>query len=250
MSVADQVLPSGNSAGYDSVAAALDERTLEILEHRRRRGRSAGAAGSSAGCCSSPTSSGSSLAFFVAPARRSAAAVDFVGWRECSSSSLTLPAWIVLAKLYGLYDHDEERTDHTTVDDVVGVFHLVTVTACGSASSALATGSPHLDEPAEDSSLFWAPRASCFVTDRPQRRALVLPAAACRYLQNTHHRRRRRRRPAGRAQDPPAPRVRDQPRRLRRRAAEGAPRRARAPDASSARPTSCRSSSSCSTSSA
>ena len=32
-----------------------------------------------------------------------------------------------MAKLYGLYDRDEERTDHSTVDDLVGVFHLVTV---------------------------------------------------------------------------------------------------------------------------
>ena len=39
---------------------------------------------------------------------------------------LTLPGWVFLAKLYGLYDHDEERTDHTTLDDFVGVFHLVT----------------------------------------------------------------------------------------------------------------------------
>ncbi|MGH2883792.1 MAG: hypothetical protein ACRDPA_14035, partial [Solirubrobacteraceae bacterium] len=29
----------------------------------------------------------------------------------------TLPGWIVVAKLYGLYDRDEERTDHTTVED-------------------------------------------------------------------------------------------------------------------------------------
>jgi exopolysaccharide biosynthesis polyprenyl glycosylphosphotransferase len=41
----------------------------------------------------------------------------------------TLPAWIILAKLLGLYDSDEERTDHTTVDDWVGVFHLVTTGA-------------------------------------------------------------------------------------------------------------------------
>jgi exopolysaccharide biosynthesis polyprenyl glycosylphosphotransferase len=40
---------------------------------------------------------------------------------------LTLPLWVVLAKLYGLYDQDEERAGHTTVDDLVGVFHLVTV---------------------------------------------------------------------------------------------------------------------------
>ena len=40
---------------------------------------------------------------------------------------VALPAWVVAAKLYSLYDRDEERTDHSTVDDVVGVFHLVTV---------------------------------------------------------------------------------------------------------------------------
>ena len=38
-----------------------------------------------------------------------------------------LPGWILAAKLYGLYDRDEERTDHTTVDDLAGVFQLVTV---------------------------------------------------------------------------------------------------------------------------
>src|SRR6478609_6572331 len=40
---------------------------------------------------------------------------------------VSLPAWVVAASLYGLYEHDEERTDHSTTDDVVGVFHLVTV---------------------------------------------------------------------------------------------------------------------------
>ena len=38
----------------------------------------------------------------------------------------SLPCWIVGAKLYRLYDHDEERADHTTLEDLVGVFHLVT----------------------------------------------------------------------------------------------------------------------------
>ncbi len=38
-----------------------------------------------------------------------------------------LPLWVVAARLYGLYDRDEERTDHSTVDDVVGVFHLVSI---------------------------------------------------------------------------------------------------------------------------
>ena len=38
----------------------------------------------------------------------------------------SLPLWIVLAKLHGLYDHDEQRADHSTADDLAGVFHLVT----------------------------------------------------------------------------------------------------------------------------
>ena len=37
----------------------------------------------------------------------------------------TLPAWLVLAKLHGLYDRDEERTDHSTVDDLPGVFQML-----------------------------------------------------------------------------------------------------------------------------
>jgi exopolysaccharide biosynthesis polyprenyl glycosylphosphotransferase len=39
----------------------------------------------------------------------------------------TLPVWVLLAKLYGLYDRDEERTDHSTADEFAGVFNLVSV---------------------------------------------------------------------------------------------------------------------------
>ena len=39
----------------------------------------------------------------------------------------TLPLWVLVARIYGLYDRDEERTDHSTVDDVVGVFQVVTL---------------------------------------------------------------------------------------------------------------------------
>jgi len=41
----------------------------------------------------------------------------------------TLPGWIVVAKLYGLYDRDERRADCTTADDISPVFHMVTVGA-------------------------------------------------------------------------------------------------------------------------
>jgi exopolysaccharide biosynthesis polyprenyl glycosylphosphotransferase len=43
----------------------------------------------------------------------------------------SLPLWVLLARIYGLYDRDEERTDHSTVDDVVGVFQVVTLGTWG-----------------------------------------------------------------------------------------------------------------------
>ena len=42
---------------------------------------------------------------------------------------VALVGWVGVARLYGLYDRDEERTDPSTVDDIVGVFHIVTVGA-------------------------------------------------------------------------------------------------------------------------
>jgi len=41
----------------------------------------------------------------------------------------TLPGWLVMAKLHGLYDRDEERTDHSSVDDLSGIFQMVTAGA-------------------------------------------------------------------------------------------------------------------------
>ena len=42
---------------------------------------------------------------------------------------VSLPAWVMLAALHGLYQHDEERMGHSTVDDFVDVVHLVTLGA-------------------------------------------------------------------------------------------------------------------------
>lgn len=40
---------------------------------------------------------------------------------------VTLPTWLVGAKLFGLYDRDEERAAHSSADDLVRVFLLMTV---------------------------------------------------------------------------------------------------------------------------
>ena len=39
---------------------------------------------------------------------------------------LSLPFWVLVARIHGLYDRDEERSDHSTIDDFFGVFQVVT----------------------------------------------------------------------------------------------------------------------------
>ena len=43
----------------------------------------------------------------------------------------TLPAWIVLCKLYGLYDRDGKRVSHSTVEDLPWAFHAFLVGTLG-----------------------------------------------------------------------------------------------------------------------
>ncbi|MGZ6705717.1 MAG: exopolysaccharide biosynthesis polyprenyl glycosylphosphotransferase [Solirubrobacteraceae bacterium] len=51
-----------------------------------------------------------------------------------------LPAWILVAEVYGLYERDEERAGHTTVDDLPAVFHVVTLGVWLLLLGGLATG--------------------------------------------------------------------------------------------------------------
>ncbi len=46
---------------------------------------------------------------------------------ELLAFACSLPLWIVGAKIYELYDHDEENLDHTTIEDFWRVFQLVTI---------------------------------------------------------------------------------------------------------------------------
>jgi exopolysaccharide biosynthesis polyprenyl glycosylphosphotransferase len=39
----------------------------------------------------------------------------------------SLPGWLLVAQLHGLYARDERNADHPTTDDAVGVFHLITI---------------------------------------------------------------------------------------------------------------------------
>jgi exopolysaccharide biosynthesis polyprenyl glycosylphosphotransferase len=108
----------------------VDERTLEILERRRsvaglkRRGWLVRRALLTADLVGLATAFAvASLVYGVGGARS-----NHLGqFGEYALFLLALPVWVVAAKLYGLYDRDEERTDHSTADDFAGVFHLVTV---------------------------------------------------------------------------------------------------------------------------
>jgi exopolysaccharide biosynthesis polyprenyl glycosylphosphotransferase len=93
----------------------------------------------------------------------------------------TLPLWLVFAKLYRLYDHDEERADHTTLEDLVGVFHLVTVGAFLLVIGSWLTGVayPNLDKLAT----FWAAAVGLIVVSRAGARTLCRRSPI--YLQNT-----------------------------------------------------------------
>jgi exopolysaccharide biosynthesis polyprenyl glycosylphosphotransferase len=47
--------------------------------------------------------------------------------RELALFAASLPFWVILARLHTLYDRDEERSDHSTVDDIFGVFQVVSI---------------------------------------------------------------------------------------------------------------------------
>ena len=40
---------------------------------------------------------------------------------------VTLPAWLLLSAMHHLYDHDLERAEHSTIDELVGVVQTVTI---------------------------------------------------------------------------------------------------------------------------
>ena len=157
---------------------------------------------------------GLTLAFVVAEATYG----NQGDWPEMVAFVATLPAWAVVAQLYGLYSQDEERAGHSTADDLLTVFHLITVVSwllfvLGWVTGIIAPNLPKLV-------LFWALSIALVVSLRGAARTLAHRLDA--YNQNALV--------VGAgdvgqriAQEaPPALRVRRPRRRLRRRRADGA----------------------------
>jgi exopolysaccharide biosynthesis polyprenyl glycosylphosphotransferase len=168
---------------HDDIAEALDERAREILEQRttarvRRRGwlvrrtlMWADALGLSLAFASSE--------LLFAGAHSNLSRLNTVV--EAVLFCVTLPLWLVVAKLYGLYARDESRANHTTTDDIVGVFHLVTIGAWVLLVGAWATrvASPAFTKVV----VFWALAVPLVALARSGARAFCRRRLS--YLQNT-----------------------------------------------------------------
>jgi exopolysaccharide biosynthesis polyprenyl glycosylphosphotransferase len=117
---------------YDEMTAAVDERTLEIVDRRRRTALVRGRGWLVRRMLLAADVLGLAGAFLVAQlVLAPGSATGIAREAEYLIFLTTLPGWVVLAKLHGLYDRDEERTDYSTADDLVGVLHMVTLGAWG-----------------------------------------------------------------------------------------------------------------------
>jgi exopolysaccharide biosynthesis polyprenyl glycosylphosphotransferase len=126
---------------------------------------------------------GLSLAFLVAQALfPPVGAYDRFGFsEEIILFACTLPGWIFVARLYRLYDRDEEHANHSTADDLVGVFHMVTVGSWLFLAGAWVTGAAHPTFP--KLLTFWAVAILFITTARASARGFCRTRVA--YLQNT-----------------------------------------------------------------
>ena len=113
-------------------AGFANQRTLEILEHRqqsRRQHRRGWLVRRMLLLADVLALATTFLVVELVFGTGSGAANRFGSAGEYGLLLLTLPGWILMAKLYGLYEQDEERTHHPTSDEITRVFHLVTLGA-------------------------------------------------------------------------------------------------------------------------
>ena len=80
-----------------------------------------------------------------------------------------IPAWVLAAKLYGLYDRDEDRADHSTGDELVGVFNAISIGAWILVAIAVATNLIYVSLPRIF--LFWVLAITLVCTLRAVARA-------------------------------------------------------------------------------
>jgi exopolysaccharide biosynthesis polyprenyl glycosylphosphotransferase len=106
---------------------AVDERTRAILSHRRAWRHPVRRSWLLRRALMLADLLGIAFAFIVASYFTDATGTTLGTPAEAALVALSLPVWILLMKLHGLYDRDGARADHSTVDEVTKVFQVLTI---------------------------------------------------------------------------------------------------------------------------
>jgi exopolysaccharide biosynthesis polyprenyl glycosylphosphotransferase len=163
---------AANGRLEDRLLQAVDDRTWELLEYRRRTKKPKDRGWLVRRLLLAADVLGLSLAILLSASVSTAFEQD--AWIDFGILIASLPVWILAAKLLRLYDEDEARADHSTLDDVARVFVLVTV---GAFPLALVAG--YSDR---EVLLFWACGISFVTVGRAVARVVARRTLA--YVQN------------------------------------------------------------------
>jgi exopolysaccharide biosynthesis polyprenyl glycosylphosphotransferase len=165
---------------HDELALTIDPKTLEILDRRRRTAVVKRRGWLMRRMLLAADVIGLTLAMLLAELTHGSSRGTDVR-TEFLIFALSIPFWVVAAKTYGLYERDEERTDHSGADEFSGVFHMITVCTWIFFAGTYLTGLGHPTVPKLVT--FWAAAVTFVVTGR------AIARAFCRrrinYLQNT-----------------------------------------------------------------
>jgi len=154
---------------------SVDEKTYRLIERRRSARRSKDRGWLVRRLLLVGDLLGISLGFLLASV--SWEPLFAVGWAGLAIFVASFPAWVVSAKLLGLYDSDESEADHTTLDDLPRIFVLVTTGAF-----ALAVAASYANIPIEQVLVFWLASIACVAGGRAAAR--VVSRRTLTYLQN------------------------------------------------------------------
>jgi len=100
---------------------------------------------------------------------------------ELLALCVLLPVWVLVAKLNGLYGHDEERADHSTAEDLVGVFNTSSIATWAVVVAAEVTSLAEVT--LSEIMLVWALAVVLVAIGRATARAVCRRQAA--YIQRT-----------------------------------------------------------------
>jgi exopolysaccharide biosynthesis polyprenyl glycosylphosphotransferase len=161
--------------------ASLDGRTRDILERRQRAWTPPSRGWLVRRALVAADATGLTAAFLLALALFGSDRAQFDSALEVAVFLGTLPVWVLAGKLSGLYDQDEERTEHSTVDELAGVLHLVTLGAWLVLVASWLTGAAMVD--ASRMIVFWSLAVTLVAGGRALARGLCRRSVA--YMQNT-----------------------------------------------------------------